>query len=358
MDSGPQQGPDAEPGHDVPKTATCVSPSRQWRAFGASVIGVTHTRKGLPNQDAVRWYPADDGFERTSMPTVLAVADGHGEAACVRSELGSQFAVDIAVEVLRQFALDEQLRGGGGLADVRQFAHRLISRSVSSKWLTRVSNHHAQYPFTPTELLLISGGDKQCQPLEQKRIFKAYGTTLLAVLATDSYILGLQVGDGAILLVKSCGQSHLFIPPNPAHFANETTSLCSTPVDMAVEVQQLDGDSPVAAMLCTDGYQNAFEGEYFCNKLLSEYVEVFKKRHGWREIYRDLPPILEHASHKGSGDDATMGFIVSDHFERAHAGGDNITSDPAPAAPSESQDLSRSLRDNRADEIEVPHTEK
>lgn len=351
MDGSSQKGLDTEPGNDVPSEAACAYPSRRWRAFGASVIGVTHTRKGLPNQDAVRWYPADNGSERPGPPTVLAVADGHGEAGCVRSNFGSQFAVEIAVEVLRQFAIDDKLRGGGSVAEVREFAHRIISRAVSDKWLSRVSDHHAQSPFTPSEMQLISGGgDRQCLPPEQRRIFKAYGTTLLAVLATESYLLGLQVGDGAILLVNSGGQSHLFIPPHAAHFANETTSLCSTPVDMAVMVQPLDGDSPVAAMLCTDGYENAFEVDFFRNKLFGEYVEVFSKCHGWREIYRDLPVILEDASQRGSGDDATMGFIVSDHFERAHdrSGGD--TRELAPAEPNESQDLRRLPSDNQANE--------
>jgi len=287
-----------------------------WRAFGASVVGHSHISRGLGNQDAVHWYPADDGLDNTGLPAIIAVSDGHGETACVRSDRGARFAVEIAVDVLRQFASDMQLRGGNEVADVKEFAPRLLHRPISERWTARVLADCESKPFSPGELLRLIGTEESpADGVEQKKKLKAYGCTILAVLATPSFLVGLQVGDGAIAIAYPDGESRLLIPPHKAHFGNETTSLCSDPVDMAVDVLGLEKGGPVVVMACTDGYEKAIDTEYFRCTLLGEYVECFRKRYGWREIYKDLPGMLEDATNKGSGDDATAAFLVSSVLE-------------------------------------------
>ncbi len=283
-----------------------------WRAFGASTVGATHIQRGIPNQDAVHWYPADDGLNKTGLPSIIAVSDGHGETACVRSHLGARFAVEIAVATLREFACDDQFRGCSGLTDLKQYAPRLLSGRISEQWTTRVLEHSQEIPFTFDELSRIQGcGELSLEGLESKKLRKAYGCTLLAALVTPSFLIGLQVGDGSLVVAYSDGRSHLLIPPHEAHFGNDTTSLCSVPVPMQVEVRPLEGDAPVVVMACTDGYDKAFDPSYFQAELLSEYVACLRAHHGWREVYKDLPAILEDATAKGSGDDASVAFLVS-----------------------------------------------
>lgn len=295
--------------------AACAT-QRLWRAFGASTVGLTHIQRRIPNQDAVHWYPADDGLAKAGLPAIIAVSDGHGEAACVRSHHGARFAVEIAVATLREFACDDQFRGCRGLADLKQYAPRLLSGRISEQWTTRVLEHSKELPFTADELLGISGaGEVLPEGLDNKKIRKAYGCTLLAALVTPNFLVGLQVGDGALVVAYSDGRSHLLIPPHEAHFGNDTTSLCTLPVPMQVEVRPLEGDAPVLVMACTDGYEKAFEASFFPAKLLPEYVAYFRARHGWREVYKELPAILEEATAKGSGDDATVAFLVSTVLE-------------------------------------------
>jgi hypothetical protein len=282
------------------------------------VIGLSHVRKGKPNQDAIRWFPADDGLEPEGVPVAVAVADGHGETACVRSHLGARFAVQTAVDVLAKLATDERWLISPDVSALRQYAKQLLNRIVSDQWVAQVEAHHEQHPFSDDEIVLVKGaaaGDGS--PLMSKQILKAYGCTLVAAVVSKSWLLAVQVGDGAIMAANASGETHLLIPPNEAHFGDETTSLCTVPADMQVVVRPLEGDVPVALMLCTDGYEKAFPTEYFRTKLLGEYVEYFRKRYGWREVYRDLPGILEDASARGSGDDATVGFIVNDGAEWA-----------------------------------------
>jgi hypothetical protein len=292
------------------------APPAKWRAFGASVVGATHIQRGIPNQDAVHWFPADDGLDKTGLPTIIAVSDGHGEAACVRSHHGARFAVEIAVESLRDFARDDQFRGSRGFADLKQYAPKLLSRRISEQWTTRVLEHSQDVPFTATELLQMQGpNDGPSDGRETKKRLKAYGCTLLAALVTPSFLIGLQVGDGALVIAYQDGRSSLLIPPHESHFGNDTTSLCSVPVQMQVEVRSLEGDAPAFVMACTDGYEKAIDTTYFQNELIGEYLEYCRVRDGWRKVYGELPAILEHATTKGSGDDATAAFLVSSLLE-------------------------------------------
>ncbi|MDQ3699739.1 MAG: protein phosphatase 2C domain-containing protein, partial [Chloroflexota bacterium] len=79
----------------VPLPNTVQGRVARWRVVGTSVRGASHRRHGLPNQDALRWWP-ESGL---GPPLVLAVADGHGSAKCFRSDVGSRLAVAAAVEV-------------------------------------------------------------------------------------------------------------------------------------------------------------------------------------------------------------------------------------------------------------------
>ena len=70
---------------------TCWAPAFAGRLMSAA---------GLANQDAVQ-VELQGG---RTLPAILAVSDGHGSAKCFRSDIGSQLAVKVAAEVLREFA--------------------------------------------------------------------------------------------------------------------------------------------------------------------------------------------------------------------------------------------------------------
>src|SRR6266540_3404558 len=73
-------------------------PAASWEGFACSVRGASHVRRGAPNQDAGGTRPVPGGAG-----VVLAVADGHGDPIHARSDRGSRFAVNIALELLEKW---------------------------------------------------------------------------------------------------------------------------------------------------------------------------------------------------------------------------------------------------------------
>ena len=58
-----------------------------------------HIKKGMPNQDAFALKVLNEGDS-----VIVAVADGHGDPRCFRSEIGSSIAVRAAVDLLEEVA--------------------------------------------------------------------------------------------------------------------------------------------------------------------------------------------------------------------------------------------------------------
>src|SRR5678816_2610181 len=102
-----------------------------WHAISASVRGAAHLRGGQPNQDAVL-VELTDG----ALPAILAASDGHGSDKCIRSHIGSQLAVEIAVSVLRDFAWTHAER----LVDELETEVARLPNEIVRRWRAAVSN--------------------------------------------------------------------------------------------------------------------------------------------------------------------------------------------------------------------------
>ena len=76
----------------------------QYGTFNCTTIGYSHIQKGIGCED----YSArlDDGDIH-----IAVVSDGHGDKACFRSHLGSEWVTKIAVENLHAFAKNIQQQG-------------------------------------------------------------------------------------------------------------------------------------------------------------------------------------------------------------------------------------------------------
>jgi hypothetical protein len=293
----------------------------EWRAIGASVRGASHVRAGLPNQDAIylsslTTSAAPDALAAASTPgppnpagpaaaagspgtpLLLAVADGHGSAKCLRSDTGARLAVETAARVIREALHDwsaptEQDRWAGACpppspsagahAPARQplqpqaesdagrapalppqpapvppmglvrttdraFA-AAVAEQLVRRWREAVEAHLQEDPLSPGELATLEQKDgAAARRLVEATPLLAYGTTLLIVLVTDAAILYLQLGDGDVLTVSAAGEVARPVPADARLFANETTSLCSRQAwrDFRIGVQPLraDGDGP------------------------------------------------------------------------------------------------------------------
>jgi serine/threonine protein phosphatase PrpC len=286
-----------------------VSP--QWLCAGKSVRGAAHERSGLPNQDAIAWYPDS----KMGTPLILAVSDGHGSAKSFRSDFGSHFAVTTAIEVIQEFLLTDSSGdiNTSNIKNMEDLVKRLLPIKLTERWKDTVHKHHQKCQFNDLEkeTLLSKEGKKGVSSIKANPSL-AYGATLLVVVVTDSFILYLQLGDGDILRVDEGGEVTKPLAKNPDLIGNETTSLCMdnawNKFQIELELQNTHRQVPALILLSTDGYANSYASDEEFFKIGEDYLTEIN-RSGIESIEEQLAEFLSKISSGGSGDDITLGIV-------------------------------------------------
>ena len=255
--------------------------SAGWFAGGDSVRGAAHYAEGLPNQDAI-------AFANAPVP-VVAIADGHGSPQYVRSDVGAEIAVAVAVEILPEFV--------GAALDDEPLRTRVADRIVAS-WTERVLAHLAAHPFLKSERDVAFG-----DPLY------AYGATLIAVAVDDGKLLGVQIGDGD-LLVHDHATQRLF-ERDPRFVMNGTTSLCQPDAREELRATRRDAPPGTLVIAATDGYANSFVSDRDFVQIGDDYAAMIRQD-GFAGVLGRLPEILAETTRDGSGDDITVGILYRD----------------------------------------------
>jgi hypothetical protein len=280
-----------------------MSGSVTWDVIGASVRGATHIRTKVPNQDAIAWYaPA-----HREDCLILAISDGHGAPRYVRSHKGAKFAVKLAVEILQEFAAEEN--AVVELSTLPDHADGRLPRTLVRSWQSAVRHDLAAHPFTEEEERVLA---EQARKSDDDAV-RAYGATLLAALITPQYLLLLQLGDGDILVVDSAGRvSRPPMPEDPRLIANQTTSLCGPTAwqDMRAYFQAFTARPPALVMLATDGYSNSFANEQGFTSAATDILESIRSL-GSHQTRVQLPGWLRATSKAGSGDDISVAVAYS-----------------------------------------------
>lgn len=178
-----------------------------WRVYGASVRGTSHTRSGLPCQDAHDWRLFENGV-------ACAVADGLGSAA--RADEGAQIAVAAALDVLAT-----------------------ATDATTAESLMREA-------FAAARRALV-------QSSEEGNL-RDFATTLLLAAASANWTAVGQIGDGAVVGRWSDGRLETLSLPQRGEYANETIPLTA---DDALEHLRVAvwPTSVAALMLFSDGLQ-------------------------------------------------------------------------------------------------------
>ena len=296
-------------------------PQLKWRCIGESVKGASHVRSGLPNQDAIRWFP-ESGI---GLPLILAVSDGHGSAKSFRSDRGSCFAVETAIKVIQEFFLSSQ-SSDINFSALKDAAQRLLPPRLVNEWRKAVNkdlglseNDEEKLTNKPNftdeekQILVDKDGEAAWQAVENN-YFLAYGATVLAVLVTEFFIVYIQLGDGDILEVDSKGNTTRPLERDPNLIANETTSLCMNKawnefqVHIKLYPQGTPKEIPALILVSTDGYSNSFSTDEGFFKIGRDYQQMFKSNLT-EEVRQKLEGFLQETSEKGSGDDITLGMI-------------------------------------------------
>jgi hypothetical protein len=282
---------------------TFTPPVPGFRIGGATMQGALHVKKNLPNQDAIAWQATKEG----DLPVLLAVSDGHGGSAYFRSDVGSRFAVEVALAVGNDLA-----QQADGLPEpvVRHEAEDRMPKRIAHEWLERVAAHLRDHPVTDEDRVRLAAvSPKALEKLERDARI-AYGATLLLVVMTRRFLIFFQLGDGDILCVGEDGETRAVFDGGPDQVGEDTASLCMADAwqEFQVEIVPIRDAPPALILVSSDGYSKSFVTAADFLRVGSDYLEIFRNQ-GVKAVERELPKFLAEASQKGSGDDISLGFI-------------------------------------------------
>jgi serine/threonine protein phosphatase PrpC len=298
---------------------------QEWQFIGNSVRGASHIRNNKPNQDAIAWLPClptqnkeheRDGPDQVvkAMPLIVAIADGHGSERHIHSDRGARFAVDTAVSVLEKFIHEHD---GDSPTSIKRIAQQLLPNLLVRNWKEQVNRDLEALKTIDTSITASDTTEdniNNSQPQISDRYIE-YGTTLLAVAVTDSYILYVQLGDGDILTVLPTGEVTRPLPTDANLIANETYSLCEPQAqdNFRIRLQMLEDISvekiPLLIMLSTDGYSNSYKTDDDFFAVAKDYTEMAQK-YGLKQIGEHLETWLNEVSEGASGDDITLAILM------------------------------------------------
>jgi hypothetical protein len=253
--------------------------------------GASHLRKGSPCQDASGLHTFHDLKGATI--TLMAVADGHGGARYVHSDVGSWLACRVAL-ITAQQQLREKNTSSGSLQEWNQWLGQELPRIIHRRWLRAVEKHwHAHH---------AAAKDEEFVPL-------LYGATLGLVIMTPGWWGQTGLGDWDLLQVKADGAELLSEESDSAASGEATFSLClkDAPAYFAsrTSIQTLDGSSPgFALMLSTDGIRKSCstDQDFFA---IARYLSQTQHEVA-SDPEVDFDESLDRISSQGSGDDVSV----------------------------------------------------
>ncbi|MDR2097774.1 MAG: protein phosphatase 2C domain-containing protein [Spirochaetaceae bacterium] len=272
--------------------------------FAASAQGERHKRYGQPCEDFALHY-------RDDRHSFAVVSDGHGSDICFRSGRGSRFACEAAAECFNSFT--GQLLAGcsrRGKFHSQDFYPAFdvllpgLCASIHETWKRRVLDDwkHDAPDFETLNL----------DPAEyDENIFVAYGCTLIAVAATNTFWFGVQVGDGKCITLEDGGGFSEPIPWDEACQFNITTSLCEENVPELFR-HFAGAELPEALFIGTDGVDTSFPLEKNGEKIAGIYRIILDnfKGEGFEKGRRQLEDFLPVLTGRGSGDDVSIAGIL------------------------------------------------
>lgn len=282
-----------------------------WHSIGTSVRGALHKKFEKSNQDSIKIFSDKDN----NGLSICAVADGHGDSRCFRSDIGARLAVETSIyicnEYLSIYSCDYLIENFN--------ANKLketLCRDIYREWIRRIRTHLFENPIE-NEVVASSKIPTITRPLINNELLP-YGTTLLTVIANRMFIIFFQIGDGDILITNFKGSVERIFPKEL--LGNETLSLCNPESWDLFQTKILKlSESGVIAdpcliMLSTDGYSNAFKIDQDFLKVASDILDMVKlgnniSKKNIDQIENLLPEWLNEASETASGDDISIAIL-------------------------------------------------
>lgn len=306
-----------------------------YKTFSKTVKGYLHGVNGLPLEDASICY--SEGDPQDGEFYIAAVADGHGDPACVRSERGAWEAVTAARDCLMDFAREALKKEPGEAGEPRICEKLLLAKStrdgeeilarqsrvilrqltdtIISRWYDALEADIEKDPFSSEEMAAAGIDEESCAIANKcaRICAHAYGTTLVAALMLPDLLLLIQQGDGLCEVFYEEGADVAIERPIPLDdrcFRNMTSSLCDLDAAERIRAWVLDlrDKKIIACYLSSDGVENSFADadgiHMFYRRLSCEFLCGEREEEDWKKLLTDL-------STQGSGDDVSVSGIYS-----------------------------------------------
>ena len=263
------------------------------------VKGATHVRNQMPCQDNKKIVEISDTI------AIVAVADGHGSAKCPRSDRGSMIAVNSFYKVMKSYlkAYGEEQEGASNLLTfLNREGDMRFAQDVCEEWQARVKQS-----FYKNKVDGMTDADGN---IKWSSVFSLYGTTLLGMLITDSFVFSFQIGDGDISIVTKDEVEPLVEPEK--FLGTETHSLARTDAwrkaVSSVHRREMEREESYMYILSTDGFANSYTSDAEYQKTCRDYLQMIQE-YGAGTVQLNLKNWLTETSELGCGDDITVVMI-------------------------------------------------
>lgn len=263
------------------------------------VKGATHVRNQMPCQDNKKIIKISDEI------TIIALADGHGSSKCPRSDRGSMIAVNSFYHIMKKY-LEIYGEDEEDITHLMTFLNRegdvRFAQDVCEEWQARVKQSFYKNK--------VEGMTNEDGSIKWPSVFSLYGTTLLGMLITDSFVFSFQIGDGDISAVTKDEVEPLVEPEK--FLGTETHSLSKPDAwrKAVTSVHRLEAESRESYMyiLSTDGFANSYTSDKEYQKTCRGYLQMIRK-YGIDVVQKNLKKWLTETSELGCGDDITVVMV-------------------------------------------------
>ena len=261
--------------------------------FTKTEIGYSHTSTGKRCQDFSASYNDEER-------TIVTACDGHGGNVYIRSHLGSKFASNAVIDVLREIERTAFYKAK------KEAVVENIRLNILCRWNTLVEGHLAKNPIRMSEVADLTEAEVLSL---RKNPIKAYGTTLGAAMILGTKIICVSIGDGGCFLVKSGIVTPAFTEDEDEPVANITYSLCQDDAFSHLQVSVHELSAYDGAVVCTDGMINPYQNlSNFSTGLIAPAIAtLIVGRNQSLEAF-----VSEVGAKLGTGDDVSLGVVVKD----------------------------------------------
>ena len=261
--------------------------------FTKTETGYSHISTGKRCQDFSASYNDEER-------TIVTACDGHGGNVYIRSHLGSKFASNAVIDVLREIERTAFYKAK------KEAVIENIRLNVLCRWNSLVEGHLTKNPIRMSEVTELT--EAEILSLRKNPI-KAYGTTLNAAMILGTKLICVSIGDGGCFLVKSGIATPAFIEDEDEPVANITYSLCQDDAFSHLQVSVHELSAYDGAVVCTDGMINPYQNlSNFSTGLIAPAIATLSVGKN-----KSLEAFVSEVGTKlGTGDDVSLGIVVKD----------------------------------------------